>query len=98
MVSTKTDIEGGEGLQEESLLRKHSADIWSIVEALFLQDGPFLVVRLAVMFYYKIFHQMLAFFAIKNSLVVVLNLYRLLVICQDYRSPGGSSAPVSAEP
>lgn len=65
-------------------MTKHSTDIWSIVEALFIQDGPFLVVRLTVMTFFGVFHQMLVFFAIKNFLVVILNLYRLVVICQDY--------------
>ncbi|XP_071336286.1 transmembrane protein 26-like [Trachinotus anak] len=96
VVSSKPD-EGEPGVQE-SLLTKHSTDIWSIVEALFIQDGPFLVVRLTVMTYFSIFHQMLGFFAIKNLLVVILNLYRLVVICQDFRpsssrTDGGDAVP-----
>ncbi|XP_073337382.1 transmembrane protein 26-like [Pagrus major] len=87
-VVSKPDSEGEEGTNETSLLSKHSTDIWSIVEALFIQDGPFLVVRLTVMIHYHIFHQMLVFFAIKNFLVVILNLYRLFVICQDFRPSG----------
>lgn len=85
VVNSKPETECEEGVQEVSLLAKHSTDMWSIVEALFIQDGPFLVVRLTVMTYYKVFHQMLVFFAIKNFLVVILNLYRLVVICQDFR-------------
>lgn len=85
MVNSKPGSEAEEGPQDESLLNKHSTDIWSVVEALFIQDGPFLVVRLTVMTYYKVFHQMLVFFAMKNFLVVILNLYRLLVLCQDFR-------------
>uniref|UniRef100_A0A3B4AYE2 Uncharacterized protein n=1 Tax=Periophthalmus magnuspinnatus TaxID=409849 RepID=A0A3B4AYE2_9GOBI len=75
-----------EGVQEKSLLNQHSTDVWGIVEALFIQDGPFLVVRLTVMIFFDVFHQMLVFFTIKNLLVVILNLYRLVVICQDFRS------------
>ncbi|CAL9687770.1 unnamed protein product [Knipowitschia caucasica] len=74
-----------EAVQEMSLLKKHSTDVWSIVEALFIQDGPFLVVRFTVMTYFEVFHQMILFFTIKNLLVVILNLYRLVVICQDSR-------------
>lgn len=85
VVNSKPGSEAEEGLQDESLLKKHSPDIWSVVEALFIQDGPFLGVRLTVMTYYKVFHQMLVFFAMKNFLVVILNLYRLLVLCQDFR-------------
>lgn len=58
-------------------------DIWSTVEALFIQDGPFLVVRLVVMIHFSVIHQMLIFFAIKNFLVVVLNVYRLSVLICD---------------
>ncbi|XP_047198336.1 transmembrane protein 26 [Hippoglossus stenolepis] len=90
VVASKPDSDNEQGVQETSLLAKHSRDVWSIVEALFIQDGPFLVVRLIVMMYYKVFHQMLGFFAIKNFLVVILNLYRLVVICQDSR-PSSSS-------
>lgn len=89
MVNSKPGSEAEEGRQDESLLHKHSTDIWSIVEVLFIQDGPFLVVRLTVMTYYEVFHQMLVFFAIKNFLVIILNLYRLFVLCQDFR-PSGS--------
>ncbi|XP_016400685.1 transmembrane protein 26-like [Sinocyclocheilus rhinocerous] len=79
------------------VLSRHSTDIWNIVESLFIQDGPFLVVRLIVMIYFDVFHQMLVFFAIKNFLVVVLNLYRLIVICQDFKPPS-SSLPSTSPP
>lgn len=69
----------------EDVERVSSSDIWSIVEALIIQDGPFLVVRLIVIIFYKVFHQMLIFFSIKNLLVMTLNLYRLIVLCQDFR-------------
>ncbi|XP_001334485.1 transmembrane protein 26 [Danio rerio] len=85
---------GGDGCCN-LILSRHSTDIWNIVESLFIQDGPFLVVRLIVMIYFDVFHQMLVFFAIKNFLVVVLNLYRLIVICQDFRpKPPSSSSSV----
>lgn len=95
VVNSKPGTEAEEGLQDKSLWKKHSTDIWSIVEALFIQDGPFLVVRLTVMIHYKVFHQMLVFFTIKNFLVLILNLYRLFVLCQDSSSrTGRSSAPI----
>ena len=94
MVKSKPDSDVEQGAQEVSLLSKHSTDIWSIVEALFIQDGPFLVVRLTVMTYFYVFHQMLVFFAFKNFLVVILNLYRLVLICQDSRSRAGRGSAV----
>ncbi|XP_022060746.2 transmembrane protein 26 [Acanthochromis polyacanthus] len=98
VVNSKKDSEGDEGVEETSLLSKHGTDIWSVVEALFIQDGPFLVVRLTVMAHYKVFHQMLVFFAIKNFLVVILNFYRLVVICQDFRSSRRSSGTSCTTP
>lgn len=94
VVKSNPDSEGEQEAGEVSLLSKYSTDIWSIVEALFIQDGPFLVVRLIVMTYYKVFHQMLMFFTVKNFLVVILNLYRLVVICQDSRSRAGRGSAV----
>uniref|UniRef100_A0A3P9KS73 Transmembrane protein 26a n=1 Tax=Oryzias latipes TaxID=8090 RepID=A0A3P9KS73_ORYLA len=94
VVNSKRDSQGDLSTDEDFLLRRNSTDIWNIMEALFIQDGPFLVVRLTVMILFKTIHQMLVFFAIKNSLVVILNLYRLFVICHDYRAsrrrPGDS--------
>ncbi|XP_077469610.1 transmembrane protein 26-like isoform X2 [Stigmatopora argus] len=95
VVNSKSDPVDNQDEQDASLLSKHSTDIWNIVEALFIQDGPFLMVRLTVMTYFDVFHQMLVFFAIKNFLVVILNVYRLAVICLDFRSGGalGSGVP-----
>ncbi|XP_028990511.1 transmembrane protein 26-like [Betta splendens] len=66
-----------------SLFSRLSAEIWSTLEALLIQDGPFLLVRLIVMLYFSVVHQMLIFFAIKNFLVVILNIYRLSVLVCD---------------
>uniref|UniRef100_A0A087Y338 Transmembrane protein 26 n=1 Tax=Poecilia formosa TaxID=48698 RepID=A0A087Y338_POEFO len=63
-----------------------STDLWSIVETLFIHDGPFLVVRLIVMIHFGTFHQMLVFFAFKNFLVVILNVYRLYILYHDFKS------------
>ncbi|KAJ8396014.1 hypothetical protein AAFF_G00025460 [Aldrovandia affinis] len=75
----------GEG-QSDSLLKRHRTDIWSIVQSLFIQDGPFLIVRLMIMVQFDVLHPMLVFFTIKNFLMILLNLYHLFVIFQDYRS------------
>ncbi|KAF3841873.1 hypothetical protein F7725_023824 [Dissostichus mawsoni] len=94
VVNTKPRNDCEEGSQEVTMLSKHSTDLWIIVQALFIQDGPFLVVRLTVMIYFHVFHQMLGFFAIKNLLVVILNLYRLVVLCQDSRRRVGNPSDV----
>ncbi|XP_070297525.1 transmembrane protein 26-like isoform X1 [Salvelinus sp. IW2-2015] len=87
-VSTSRPDEYSEGDQGVSLLARLRTDIWSMVESLFIQDGPFLVVRLTLILYFHVIHQMLIFFAIKNFLVVILNFYRLSVIYSDYKASG----------
>ncbi|XP_067226121.1 transmembrane protein 26b [Chanodichthys erythropterus] len=72
--------------QDDSILSKYRTDLWNIVGCLLLQDGPFFIVRLTVMMFFSVYHQMLVFFTIKNFLVVMLNIYRMWVICIDYRS------------
>ncbi|XP_078497089.1 transmembrane protein 26 [Lissotriton helveticus] len=68
------------------LLTRYSADLWNIGISLFIQDGPFLIVRLILMIYYRVITQMLVFFAAKNILVVMLLLYRLVVLCVDIQA------------
>ncbi|XP_078019781.1 transmembrane protein 26-like [Epinephelus lanceolatus] len=85
-LSVTTASSGDPSEPAPSLLSHLRTDIWSTVGALFIQDGPFLVVRLIVMIYYKVVHQMLIFFAIKNFLVVILSIYRLSVLICDRTS------------
>ena len=51
-----------------------------------LQDGPFLAVRLYIMIVEKIVTYSLAFFTVKNILVVLLQIYRFFVLacCVDH--------------
>ncbi|XP_054886073.1 transmembrane protein 26-like [Poeciliopsis prolifica] len=96
VVGPMTDEPADERVQGDSLWSNRSTDLWSIVETLFIHDGPFLVVRLVVMIHFGTFHQMLVFFAFKNFLVVILNVYRLCVLYLDFKSsvhsPVGDSA------
>ncbi|KAF6111923.1 transmembrane protein 26 [Phyllostomus discolor] len=62
------------------LFCQHGADLWNIGITVFIQDGPFLTVRLVLMTYFNVINQMLVFFAVKNFLVVVLHLYRLVIL------------------
>uniref|UniRef100_A0A8C6Y9B8 Transmembrane protein 26 n=1 Tax=Naja naja TaxID=35670 RepID=A0A8C6Y9B8_NAJNA len=68
------------------LLCRHSADLWNIGISLFIQDGPFLVVRLILMGHFQVVNQMLVFFAAKNILIVLLQLYRLVVLSLDFHA------------
>ncbi|KAJ7410900.1 Transmembrane protein 26 [Pitangus sulphuratus] len=68
------------------LLCRYSAELWNIWVSLFIQDGPFFIVRSILMGHFRIFNQMLVFFTAKNVLVVTLQLYRLAVIMFDFRA------------
>ncbi|XP_002718517.1 transmembrane protein 26 [Oryctolagus cuniculus] len=65
---------------------QYSADLWNIGISVFIQDGPFLILRLILMTCFNVTNQMLVFFAAKNFLVVVLHLYRLVVLALGARA------------
>ncbi|XP_072334929.1 transmembrane protein 26b [Scyliorhinus torazame] len=68
-------------------LFKNSADLWNITISVLIQDGPFFIFRLFLMFHQGIVHQMLLFFTIKNALVLTLQFYRLTLIYLEMRQP-----------
>ncbi|XP_060073174.1 transmembrane protein 26-like [Ylistrum balloti] len=55
-------------------------EIYGIVTSIFMQDCPFLVVRLLLIFKYGVISYTNMFFTSKNSLVIVLLLYRVIVV------------------
>ncbi len=55
-------------------------EVWGILATVVMQDGPFLALRLYVLIVYEALNQMMIFFTCKNSLVVLLQFYRLLVV------------------
>ncbi|XP_017857518.1 PREDICTED: transmembrane protein 26 [Drosophila arizonae] len=59
-------------------------DVWGIVLNVILQDAPFLTFRLLIIFQYKIINYMNVFFTCKNSLVIILQLYRLYVVNAEF--------------
>lgn len=58
-----------------------STDICAITITIILQDGPFLVLRLVLIFHYKVVSYMNIFFTCKNALVTILQFYRIMVLC-----------------
>ncbi|KAK6175640.1 hypothetical protein SNE40_014051 [Patella caerulea] len=55
-------------------------EIYGIVISILLQDLPFLVIRMLLIFRYKVVSYTNMFFTSKNTLVIVLLMYRLVVI------------------
>lgn len=69
-------------------------EIYGIVVSILMQDCPFLVIRLLLIFYYGVVSYTNMFFTSKNSLVILLLLYRVIVIQTDAdkkKSPSSGS-------
>lgn len=56
------------------------SEVWAIVTTMLLQDGPFLILRLILIFHFQVVSQFNIFFVCKNSLVLCLQTYRLIVL------------------
>ena len=70
-----------------------SVDVWGIIINILLQDAPFVIFRLLLIFYYRIISYMNVFFTCKNTLVIALQLYRLYVVYAEKKTlpPAGKS-------
>lgn len=60
-------------------------EIWGLLLCILFQDGPFLVVRLIILFQYKFFSSANIFFGLKNLFVVILYLNRIRAIFKEER-------------
>ncbi len=56
-------------------------EIWALIITMFLQDAPYLAVRLYLIAGLRVVNQMMVFFTIKNGILVILQLYRMFVLC-----------------
>ncbi|KAJ1144823.1 hypothetical protein NDU88_011117 [Pleurodeles waltl] len=55
-------------------------EVWGLAIAVGMQDGPFLIFRLYLMLHEKVLNQMMIFFAVKNVLTVLIEIYRIVVV------------------
>lgn len=55
-------------------------DLWAITISLLLQDIPFLILRMTLIFHYNIVSYSNIFFTFKNTLIIILQLFRFVVI------------------
>ncbi|XP_065560541.1 uncharacterized protein LOC136027332 isoform X2 [Artemia franciscana] len=62
-----------------------TVDVWSILINIILQDAPFFIFRLLLISYYNIISYMNIFFTAKNTLVIILQFYRLVVVQSERR-------------
>lgn len=56
------------------------ADVYGIIVSILMQDAPFLVLRMWLIFRHKVLSYTNMFFTSKNTLVIILLIYRLIVI------------------
>ncbi|XP_069098384.1 transmembrane protein 26-like, partial [Pleurodeles waltl] len=61
-------------------------EVWGLAIAVGMQDGPFLIFRLYLMLHEKVLNQMMIFFAVKNVLTVLIEIYRIVVVQCSRRS------------
>ncbi|XP_061726972.1 transmembrane protein 26 [Cydia pomonella] len=67
-----------------------SIEVCAIMMNIALQDAPFLAFRLLIIAHYKIINYMNIFFTCKNTLVILLQIYRLYVLHLETTDDGGS--------
>jgi len=54
-------------------------NVWAILVNVILQDAPFFVFRVMLITYYELISSMNLFCTAKNTLVIILQIYRLVV-------------------
>lgn len=55
-------------------------DIFGILAGIFMQDGPFLVLRLVLIIKFNVYSEMHIFFTCKNAIALSLLMYRLCIL------------------
>ncbi|XP_045509231.1 transmembrane protein 26 isoform X1 [Colias croceus] len=69
-----------------------SIEVCAIIMNIALQDAPFLAFRLLIIGHYKIINYMNIFFTCKNTLVILLQIYRLYVLHLETVDEGGDGS------
>ena len=60
--------------------REIHEEVYQIVVIMLMLDGPFLILRAFLIFHYFIYRYTLMFFAVKNAIIIILRIYRLLIL------------------
>ncbi|XP_076807100.1 uncharacterized protein LOC143450435 [Clavelina lepadiformis] len=62
-------------------------EIWGMLMSIIFQDGPFFILRMVILFHYKVVTHMNIFFTCKNVLVIILLFNRIRVVILEERKP-----------
>lgn len=65
-----------------------NADVYGIIISILLQDLPFLMLRMLLIFKYYVLSYTNMFFTCKNTIVIVLLIYRLIVVQVERKRQG----------
>ncbi|XP_033634893.1 transmembrane protein 26-like [Asterias rubens] len=63
-------------------------EMWALMISVIMQDGPYLTMRLYIMFTVNNFGQTMIFFTAKNGILFLLQVYRLYVVVIERRKAG----------
>ena len=84
VVAVQREVKREEEILEEHIKERRKlqfhGDLYSILTLMFMQDGPFLVVRIVLISAYGVSDQLHIFFTGKNAIALALLLYRLCVL------------------
>ncbi|CAH4033076.1 unnamed protein product [Pieris brassicae] len=80
LTATKSRKSRGTAHRNSSRACCCSIEVCAIMMNIVLQDAPFLAFRLLIIAHYKIINYMNIFFTCKNTLVILLQIYRLYVL------------------
>ena len=61
-------------------------EIWSVLMTMFMQDGPFLGLRVFTMYRHNLLNNGILFFTFKNGLVILVTIYRLIIIGLEHKA------------
>ncbi|XP_014672478.1 PREDICTED: transmembrane protein 26-like [Priapulus caudatus] len=76
-----------------------TADVAGVLMNLFFQDVPFLGLRLCLIFKFNVISYMNIFFTSKNTLVIILQVYRLFVLnCEKAKPPKKTERGIRQRP
>lgn len=56
-------------------------EVWTLLIAVLMQDGPFVILRLVTVIHFEVQTFTIFFFLSKNIVVLILQLYRIFVLC-----------------
>lgn len=96
LTGNEEPVEDEDPVQESCLKQMFQTEVWSIFVNFLFQDGPYLAIRLYIMFGVKLLNYSIIFFTAKNALLTMLLCYRIIVVCCARKRKVASVSELSA--